>query len=201
MFLICISEVLDVIEHFLCIIQNNSVFIGIITSIIVGARWFRKYIEQKRAEAFFGFYAKLYLRLRTLRTRLEENDQLNITNSGNGNIYSLVYTEDVMVDVCPGYKELEKKSLKSCKDAAKELKKLLVNTDNNVYPQGSKREEWYKSQHIIFMFCEFLENDAYKHITNEEYDKDDQEFKHIVKCRMLIEAMTYIQDSINNAQY
>lgn len=52
MFLICISEVLDVIEHFLCIIQNNSVFIGIITSIIVGARWFRKYIEQKRAEAF-----------------------------------------------------------------------------------------------------------------------------------------------------
>lgn len=130
MFLICMLEILDVIEHFLGIIQNNSVFIGIVTSIIVGARWFRKYIEQKRAEAFFGFYAKLYLRLRTLQTRLEENDQLNITNSGNGNIYTLIYTEDVMVDVCPGYKELEKNSLESCMDAAKKLKELLVNTDN-----------------------------------------------------------------------
>lgn len=78
---------------------------------------------------------------------------------------------------------------------------MLDLTDNNVYPQGSDPKEWYESQHILFDFCEFLENEAYHQRTNKELGDGESEPKHIIKCRLLINAMDNIQNSINNAQY
>lgn len=199
MLLECNGTFLHIIEYLVCFVEENSVLMGIVTSMIVSSLWFRKYIKQKRAEAFFGFYAKLSLCLKSLQTKLEENDQLNVTNNEAGNIYTLIYTEDVIETVCPSYSPPDKNELEQYKSAAKELKETLLNTENNVYPQGAKREEWYKSQYIIYSFCEFIENKACQHITNEEREKD--EYKHIIKCKQLIDAINNIQESIDNAKY
>lgn len=201
MFLVCLSKIQHIIECIFCFIEENPVLVGIITSMIVSTFWFRKYIRQKRAEAFFGFYAKLSLRLKSLRTKLEENGQLNISEAPAGNIYSLIYAEDDIKTICPSYKKPNEKELKLYQSASKELKDILLNTENNVYPRGSKRREWYESQQIIFLFCEFLESKEYWHTTNKEFDNGDDEFKHVKKCRLLINAMNCIQESINNAKY
>jgi len=201
MFLECTSKIQHIIECILCFVEENPVLVGIITSMIVSSLWFRKYIRQKRAEAFFGFYAKLSLCLISLRTKLEENGQLNISSSDAGNIYSLIYAEGDIKTICPSYKKPNDKELKLYQSAAKKLKEILLNSENNVYPRGSKRKEWYQSQHIIFLFCEFLENEEHWHTTNKEFDRGDNEYKHIKKCRSLINAMDYIQESINDAKY
>lgn len=201
MFLTYINNLLHILKYILCFIEENSVLVGVMTSVLAGSLWFRKFLKQKRAEAFFGFYSKLSLRLKSLQTMLEENGQLNISNSKEGNIYSLIYIEDYMKKVCPSYKSPEDNELELYKSAAKELKNILLNTENNVYPQGTKRKEWYENQHVLFLFCEFIENEAYQHITNEEFDNGENESKHITKCKLLVNAMNNIQESINHAKY
>lgn len=199
MFLVCNLNVLHIIEYTLCFIEENSVLVGVITSVIVSSCWFRQFIRQKRAEAFFGFYAKLSLRLKALQTQLKDSGQLNVSDVKAGNIFSLIYTEELRKKICPKYKE--PKEIDLYKSAATELKEILLNTDNNVYPQGSDPKEWYESQHILFDFCEFLENETYHQRTNKELGNGENEPKHIIKCKLLINAMDNIQESINNAQY
>lgn len=201
MLLVCITKIQHIIECILFLIKENSEFVGISTSMIVGSLWFRKFIRQKRAEAFFGFYAKLSLCLKSLRTKLEENGQLNVLDAKAGNIYSLIYAKNDIKTICPSYKEPNEKELQLYQKTASTLKEILLNTENNVYPRGSKRQEWYESQHIIFLFCEFLEKEEYWYTTNKEFDSEDNEYKHMKKCKMLINAMNCIQGSINNAKY
>lgn len=201
MFLEYICACLDIIELTLSFIEDNSVLVGVITSVIVSSLWFKKYIQQKRAEAFFGFYTKLSLHLRSLKAILEENGQLNILNVESGNIYSLIYIEDCMKDTCPCYTEPGDKVLELLKKSAKELKDILFTTENNVYPSGVSRKDWYESQYNIIAFCDFIENETYWHITNVKINDDETVPKHTVKCKILIESMNFIIDSINNAKY
>lgn len=191
----------NVIDFIFSFIEDHSVLVGIITSVIVSSLWLRKFIKQKQAEAFFGFYAKLSLRLKTLQTTLQEKDQLNISDAKAGNIYSLIYTDDYIRTACPSYMRPDDKELELYKAAATELKDILLKTDNNVYPPRSKRKEWYKSQYILFSFCEFLEKEACQNTTNEEFMDGNTDPKHILKCRSLVEAMDYIQRSIERAKY
>lgn len=201
MFLVYCNTQQNLIEFILLFVEEHSVLVGIITSVITSTLWLRKFLKQKRAEAFFGFYAKLSIRLKALQSTLEENGQLNISEPRVGNIYSLIYIKDFVKTACPSYTPPTDKELKLYKTASKELKDILLNTENNVYPPKSKRKKWYESQHILFSFCEFLENDAYQHTTNEQYARGENEPKHITKCRALIDAIDYIQDSINHAKY
>ncbi len=201
MFLMCTAVCTQEINCLFSFIQENSVLVGIITSIIASSLWFRKFINQKRAEAFFGFYSKLSLFLKSLQTLLEENGQLNTVDAESGNIYTLIYTDKYMKDVCPKYKNPEDAELELYRDKAKDLKKILFDTNTNVYPQGADRKKWLESQQTLFNFCEYIENNAYQKITNESYVKNEDEPKHIVKCKRLVESFNYIQESINNARY
>lgn len=225
MFLICLESLQQIASRFLQFIEENTVFVGIITSIIVSSLWFRKYIKQKRAEAFFGFYAKLSLCLKSLQTRLIDKGQLNISNPDDGNIYSLIYVKDFIKSACPSYMTPTENDLELYKAYAKELKNILLETDNNVYPLGSKRRKWYESQHVLFSFCEFLENESNQHTTNEKFPKKKRSIltedkyknkcvikciskykakyksKHMTKCKSLVRAINYILKSINNAKY
>lgn len=189
------------IKCILNFIEEHSVFVGILSSVLTASLWFSKNIKQKRAEAFFGFYAKLSLYLRHLHTILEEDDQLNIDDPKAGNIFSLIYMEDYTKSVCPKYKEPADDKIELYQSVTKELQKVLLDTENNVYPQNAAREEWYKSEHIIFSFCEFINKKSYRNRTNQEYDRNTTEPKHIVKCKLLINAMNYIQDAISNENY
>lgn len=189
------------IKCILNFIEDNSVFVGIVSSVLTASLWFSKNIKQKRAEAFFGFYARLSLYLRHLHTVLEEDDQLNVDDSEAGNIFSLIYMEDYTKSVCPKYKEPGKDKIELYQSITIGLQKVLLNTENNVYPQNAVQEKWYESQHIIFSFCEFINKESYRNKTNQEYDINASEPKHIVKCKLLINAMNYIQDAISNTKY
>lgn len=200
MFLVFYTPPQNTIEHALQIIEDNSVLVGVLVSVITGSLWLRKFLREKRAEAFFGFYAKLSLRLKALQSTLNENGQLNILNPEAGNIYSLTYINSCYSKVCKSYKEPDPKELKIYINAAKELKKILLETDHNVYPLGSNRKKWYESQYVLFSFCEFLENIETLTKTNKT-ETEDGKLKHMVKCKELIEAINYIQESIGNAKY
>lgn len=199
----------SIIECVLSFIEDHSVLVGVFTSLLASSLWLRKFLRQKRAEAFFGFYSKLSLRLKALQDILEENGQLNVTKPEDGNIYSLIYLKDYINKICPGYKEPDGGELSLYQTAAKELKAILLNTENNVYPPGAKRKEWYDSEHVIFSFCEFLENEACRHSTNIAFEEgmgetegtEEKEPKHVIKCKLLIKAMENIQSSINRAKY
>ncbi len=201
MLLICCCPHQGGIDGIFSFIEDHSVLVGIVTSVIVSSLWLRKFIKQKRAEAFFGFYAKLSLRLKALQTILQEKGQLNISNAGEGNIYSLIYLDNYIRTACPRYTPPTDKEFGVYKAAAKELKDILLKTENNVYPPGAKRKEWYNSQYILFSFCEFLEDEANRNITNEQFINGINEPKHITKCKSLVEAMDYIQKSIERAKY
>lgn len=202
MFLEFFRRLLCIIQYILLVfIEDHSVLVGVVSSVIVGSLWLKKFIRQKRAEAFFGFYAKLSLRLGELRRRLEEKDQLNIDDAEAGNIFSLLYLTENIVEFCPGYNEPDQAMLGLYQMYAKELEKLLLETKNNVYPKNTDRKRWYKSQQTIFSFCEFLINDACRNMTNIKFETGIIEPKHIVKCKELVQAMDYIQESISNAKY
>lgn len=201
MFLECNFTISYIIECILCFIETHSVLVGVITSVIVGSLWMRKFVRQKRAEAFFGFYSKLSLYLRELQTRLEDTGQLNVSDAEAGNIFSLIYLDSYIVNACPRYKKLSAKELDSYKGIAKKIKETLLSTDNNVYPKGSNRKKWHESQQVVFSFCEFLENEAYQHTTNQMFVGNTQEIKHITKCKTLVDAMMYIQEAIEKAKY
>lgn len=198
MFLVCCESNPHILYCILEFIENHSVLVGVITSVVVGSLWMRKFLKQKRAEAFFGFYTKLSLFLNELQTNLDEKNLLNISDSDAGNIYALIYVPDYLKIVCPKFSKIENNDLKPYQEIANRIKELLLNTENNVYPKGAKRDKWYKSQQAIFSFCEFITNDAYRQITNI---KSEPEAQHITKCKLLVDAIDYIQQSIYNSKY
>lgn len=187
-----------IIEYILQFIENHSVLVGIVSSLLVSSFWFKKFLKQKRAEAFFGFYAKLLLRIKSLRKALDDNGQLNIDNVESGNIYSLLYLETYRLQICPDYKEPTDDELKFYKTIASKLMDTLIETDHNVYPPKANKNQWYESQFVIFSFCEFIANDEYQLQTNKTRDS---EHNHISYCKKLIESMNYIQESIENIEY
>ncbi len=201
MLLVYFAPQQNIIEYILKIIEDNSVLIGVITSLIVGSLWFRKFIRQRRAEAFFGFYTKLSLSIRILQTKLLENDRLNITDFKSGNIFSLIYVESDIEKICSSFTPVLDDELNSYKKAAAAIKNIIINTDNNVYPQKANRGQWYKSQCVLLLFCDFLEDKSNRNLTNIPEESDNTEPKHITRCKELIEAMDYILESINSAKY
>lgn len=194
-------HIIEYIEYILSFIENHSVLVGIITAVITGSLWFRKFLKQKRAEAFFGFYNRLSLRLKTLYSLLNDKDQLNIVNDQKGNIFSLLYTESFISKACPAYNMPDDEELSVYRAAAKELKKILLETNHNVFPKGACQEKWYDCQYTIFSFCEFLEHEKFRHNTNNSGRSNTGEPKHIVKCRELVEAINYIQKAIEQVDY
>lgn len=202
MFLVCYPPHLHIIKYILQFIEGHSVLVGVVTSVVVSSLWLRKFLRQKRAEAFLGFYAKFSLRLKTLRALLEEHKLLNIYDSEDGNIYSYIYADSCIKTICPRFVLPNDKELKLYQEAARELKSILIQTDNNVYPVKADRKKWYNSQYILFSFCEYLENiDNFRDSVNNPKVEGEADAKHIVKCKQLVEAMNYIQISIDNAKY
>lgn len=200
MFLIFFPQIQNKARGFFDIIENNSVLVGVIISMVVGSLWFRKFIMHKRAEAFFSFYSRLSIRIQALSEMLNENDRLNIDDPEAGNIYTLIYIEDIYKEICPKYKRINDQEMACIKKAAEGLKKTLLETDNNVYPPNSDRKKWYESQYILFSFCEFIEGFG-QHSTNEYMINGKNETKHIAKCKALKRAMEYIQSSMEKARY
>jgi len=175
-------------------LEDHSGIIGIITAIIAGSLWFRKYLMQKRIEAFFGFYARLLLQLKGLKSLLDAYGLLQNRRPRYGNIYILLYSGDIPIIKFNAFPMPSENLLEDLKRLASQLKNTLIESENNVYPKISEKVRWYDSQHTLFEFCEFLEFESMRGITN--ILKKGGEYKHVIKCRNLINAMNYIEESI-----
>ena len=198
-FLQCIWNTINCILSW---IENYPVTMGGLVAVIGGSIWFRRFLRQKRAEAFFGFYSRLLFCLKSLRTWLDERELLESDNRENGNIYTLMYGSlDNQRDKCPAFKLPTDEELKELKELVERLKETLFDTENNVYPKPARfskkeekkmKEQWYESQQILFEFCEFIlrENKAEIGAGN-----------HTDKCIALKKAMDEICTAIKQAEY
>jgi hypothetical protein len=185
-------------------IESHPVTMALITTVTAGTFWLHKYINHKRAEAFFGFYTRLLIQLKYLRKWLNDKDLLETENHKKNNIYALIYTEETQIEVCKVNHELPGEEFEELKELVKELKETITKSDNNVYPKASKKTEWYKSQQVLYEFCEFIENDGMRRNTNiakTKSSENTEEYKHITMCKKLTDAMDCIKDSIEKAFY
>ena len=187
-------EVLGLIPDYM---EEHSVFSGMIIAAFAWSLWLDRYLYQKRAEAFLGFYSKLSLHLRLLKEMLENNKRLCAKKNTDGNIFALMYKQDVIVNHSINHSEIKKSELDSYKRVAKEIRSVLLGADNNVSPLGVNRNDWLKNQYVILSFCEFIEDDSVHYITNIF---DDNNPIHITKCIEFKAAMNYILKSIDKAQ-
>ena len=209
MFLIsglCFSLCGNTIKCILSWIEGHPVLLGGFTTVTFGSFWFHRFLKQKRAEAFFGFYARLLLQLKSLDVWLNEESLLNIDceNVKQGNIYALLYEQETLREICPGFHDLKPNKLNDLKKLASQLRSTLLESENNVYPKKSNKKSWYDSQHILFLFCDFIEQDSLRKTINKPiYDSGNNsgKYKHIVRCHELINAISYIQSSIDNENY
>jgi len=166
----------------------------IFNHIIDAFLWFNKILMEKRTEAYFGFYVQLLLQINSLQSWLDERELLEINDPSKGNIYTLLYENKLQKKECTGFKEPSDEQLNDINKLASQIKDTFNNSKNNVYPKNSEKVKWYNSQQKLFEFCEFLENESMRRITN--IAKTDGEYKHIVKCRDLVNAINYIKESI-----
>jgi len=190
----------DTISCVIAFIESHSVTVGTITAVVAGSFWLRRYMRQKRAEAFFGFYARLMLQLKNLHKRLEEMGLLELDPPNKGNIYALLYDTVTIQKEIDAFTVPDNTVLNEIKAATSKLKEVLINTESNVYPQNVEKKLWYDSQHKLFEFCEFIEQSSTRQKTNVAKNAIG-EYKHVTKCRELIEAMNCIENSIEKAKY
>lgn len=188
-------HLLNMIDCIFQYIEDYPVSVGVGTSVIVSSLWMRKFLKQRRAEAFLSFYSKLSLYIHELQTKLNEKGLLDVSDPNSGNIYSMIYLEDYINTACSNFHIPTDKDLEPLQSIATGIRELLINTDNNVYPRGAKRYRWYESQQTIFSFCEFIIGKHF-HLTNINDGNP-----HVAKCNSLIKAMDYIQESIYKAKY
>lgn len=197
-------------------IETHSVLVGIITAVVTSSLWMRKYISQKRAEAFFDFYTQLLLKTKYLKCKLTEFSQIDFSEKSKGNIYSLLYTDNTIFSICEGYNKPEPAKLKILSDAADNLKECIIKSDCNVYPRNANRKKWYDSQHVVLSFCEFIievntaqknnnrndeMNNGLHNIYNTSKEDNNKIPIHRVKCKEFVDAMDYIITSIENEKY
>ena len=123
-----------------------KVFCGIVGFIIAGILYYFKFYREQRGKALFGFYLHYEMLLSILYTQLIGCKEKN-------NPYVLMYNEDArgrLSLLLPG--GTEQKTIEMFTPVAKEIKTLLLNTEN-VYPQAKSKKEWYDNTKIILGFA------------------------------------------------
>jgi len=158
---------------------------------------FCEFFGKKRVEASFGLYTQLLINIKNLQLWLDERELLEINDPNKGNIYTLIYESRTQKKVCSAFKKPSDEQLEGIKNLASQLKKTINESKYNVYPKVSEKERWYNSQILLLEFCEFLEDENKRENTNiAKISGENSEYKHIVMCRNLVNAMNYIKESI-----
>ncbi len=185
-------------EQVLSFIENHGGLIGIITAVLAAAFWMRRFLRQRRAEAFFSFYTKLYSELKELLRWLTEFKRLNTEDKDAGNIYLLEYwyDKDTFDLHVPKYSKIEEKELKVYKILAGQLLETIHGSDNNVYPKGTDRKEWYDSINSVLNLCMLLAHEEFwnqKDITQTPSYMED--------CLELKQSIEYIMTQLEQVSY
>ncbi len=177
-------------------INDNSTFVNILFTILCGiVGWLlyrRTYYREKRSAALFGFFVRFDMILEVLQT------QINKCSEENSNPFALLYTARSRGLNClslPGGTPDE--TFKLFSPIAKELKSLLLETENNVFPKSCKKEEWYKSQITILQFALMITD----RLNFEANNSDDIETEANNRLTELKKAVTTLRDILNQVKY
>ena len=129
-----------------------SLITSAITAIATSLSFGLHFIRERRATATFGFYASFRIVLKDLQDLLKKEE----------NPYIALYEETVRFELknagAEGVTVLKKSEdyLKPFITIAERIRKLLLETDNNVYPNAKTRIEWYNNQYILYTFTQII---------------------------------------------
>lgn len=183
-----------------------KMFCGIIGIVGAGLFYYFKFYRKQKSAALFGFYIQFDMLLSVLKQQIDRTKE-------DKNPFLLTYTENtrgLLGLSLPGgdEKETEKVFL----PISKELKKLLLDADNNVYPKACKKETWYQSQktvlNFVFMMTDGLERSSIE-IKPADIQRNTQgavvgpeEAKaHKTKWEELKKAVESLQDTLKEVRY
>lgn len=166
-----------------------KLFCGIISFMIAAILYYFKFYRKQRGIALFGFYMHYEALLSVLEKQLNRCTEKN-------NPYVLMYTVNARGRLglsLPG--DTEQETIKQFAPVAKELKKLLLNTDN-VYPKTSSKTEWYEHTKTILNFALMLTDGL--NIQTIGYSENTTDYKDCLKT--LKTAIENIQKDIKNTK-
>ena len=180
----------------LCFIESHPVFIETAAAVITSSLIAKKYLREKRAEAFSGLYIRLYMQLKSFMELLSSHDRINCNDNTRGTIFCLRYDDDTWRKEFPSFPGIDKSELETYKKCAEQLNETILKTEKNIYPKNASKRKWYNYQRIIIEFCNFITYDDQHKCTNnvaKEY--------YIGKCVELVTAVDYICSKIAKTKY
>ena len=150
-------------------------------------------LREKQYFASIRFYPQLLMAIKRLKQYLEDQRQLEVNDPQKGNIYSLIYTTEACKTICPSYRRIDISQDKDLTKQVTDIKKLLTESEDNVHPKYSDKEEWIQNQIVIISFCNFILEERERGVTNKEYLSDSDVPQHIKMCKELNSAIDYIE--------
>lgn len=180
---------------------TNEILIAFIIAIGTFAFFGIKNRQKKRGIANYDFHFKLKTNLPDFRKKLDKNERLYIPSDINsvstdvGNIFTLLYNQSLRSTYCGQYYPIEKDEFINYKISAEDLKKIITESDNSIFPRNSDKGLWESSIAVLLAFCNFITQiesiDSYNGETNELLNENGVP-KHVAKCQELVNAMDYI---------
>lgn len=156
----------------------------------------KPYIERrnKQIQAETVFYPVLRMKVTILEDLLKKNNRLEVLDVNAGNIFIILYKENVRHSYCSEYKsEIPENEISLYKNALGEIKEVIEKTDVNVPPKKCSREEWEKSQVTLMLFYKTIEAKSNGMSVEVVTEKATPETKlhpiHIEECEKLIQAL------------
>lgn len=191
----------NIIEYILCWIEAHPIFVGVTVPMIVGFFSVREYVKKKRLEACFGFYASLKLQINYLKTLLIEKNMLNTKDVKLGNIFTLLYDNNILTNICSAFHFPEPEYMCAISDCCEKIQSTLMNSKCNINPNSITRFDWDKNIQTIYNFCEFIrtyqKNVSIKIIKEEDAKDINSKFKHIQWCEDFNKSLETIVNAID----
>lgn len=190
-------KLIHIINNILLWIEYHDTFVGVVVTVLTGSVWINRYLNNKRREAYCGFYSRLKMQIEYLGRWLKKNDLLNITNPTSGNIYALKYDTATLSNACPGFHTLDADYICTLKKIVSKIQETLLKTESNVNPRKCSKIDWDNYLLQLYDFCEFIIQDDLYGKTNECEDTNGN-FIHIEDCKLLISTMKNIVSLIDD---
>lgn len=130
-----------------------KIIISMVGFVGAGLLYYFKFYRKQRSAALFGFYIRFDMLLSTLLKQIK-------SVSKDCNPFIILYEESTRQLLSLSFIEGKKeKTVENFLPVSQELKKLFLNTENNVYPKACKKESWYKSQKKVLEFVFMITDD------------------------------------------
>lgn len=182
-------------------LEEHSTFIGIcinalcwlIGIVSAGLLFYYNSYKKKKAAALFGFYVHYDALLSILEKQLK-------LCKNNKNPYVLLYADDAQINLKLLYPEgTAEKTIAEYSPISKQLKELLLKSENNAFPRLKKKTEWYNNNLIVIDFALMITDGI--NLGSIEYDKEQLDKECKDKWNALNAAIKSLREEIKLVQF